>query len=77
MVGIKMASFARTRGGASWGNGGRFILPYEYGIEEARGIVDEANEINLEEIIVPKNNEFLDIFYKIINWIINLFTQKK
>lgn len=63
--------------GINWGKKGRFILPYDYKIEEAKGIIDEQNEINLDLIVIPKRNKFLDIIYKIINWVINLFTQKK
>ena len=63
--------------GTAWGNHGRFILPFDYGIEEARGIVDVENEINLDEIVIPKNNKFLDVIYKIINWIINFINNKR
>lgn len=57
--------------GKSWGSDGCFILPFDYPIEEARGIADA--ETNSDNIKMPKRNKFLDIFYKAINWILNLF----
>ena len=58
--------------GRSWGNKGRAILPYTYGINECRAIVDADNE----DIVVPTRNRLLDIVYKIINFLCNLFPKK-
>jgi cathepsin C len=55
--------------GKNWGNNGRFILPYSIGVRDAKGFVDLEDP----EIIVPKRNSFLDIVYKIVNFILNLF----
>lgn len=62
--------------GILWGNKGRFILPYDYKIREAKGLVDYVNE---KDIVIPKTNDFLDVMYKVLNWIFNLvkkFTNK-
>ena len=58
--------------GRFWGNGGRFILPSSIKVREAFGIVDDDNSI----IIHPKRNKFLDIIYKVLNFILNLFKKK-
>lgn len=55
--------------GKLWGDGGRFILPYSIPVAEAKGLVDEVDD----SIIAPKRNAFLDIIYKIINFILNIF----
>lgn len=55
--------------GKTWGNKGRFIAPYKIKIEEARCFVDEVDT----KVIIPKRNNFLDFFYKIVNFILNLF----
>ena len=55
--------------GKNWGNGGRFISPYSIPIKEARCFVDEVDTT----VIIPKRNNFLDIIYKIINFILNIF----
>lgn len=57
--------------GKSWGDEGRFILPFDYPINEAKGIVDA--ETTSDNIVIPKRNKFLDIIYKTINWFLNLF----
>ena len=59
--------------GKYWGNGGRFILPYEYGFREAWSFVDAKNS----DIHKPKQNKVLNIIYKILNFIINLFPSFK
>lgn len=58
--------------GRDWGEGGRAILPYSYGLEEAKGIVDADND----DIVVPARNWLLDFVYEIINFICNLFSKK-
>jgi C1A family cysteine protease len=58
--------------GRLWGKSGRFILPYEIPLKEARCFVDATDT----DIIIPKRNSFLDIIYKIFNKILNIFRQK-
>ena len=59
--------------GRIWGNNGRFILPYDIKIQEARGLIDVDNDTY---IAPPKPNNFLNTLYKILNFIINLFRGK-
>ena len=58
--------------GTYWNNGGRFILPYDIKFQEAWSFVDAENS----DIYTPKRNGFLDIIYKFINYVINLFSGK-
>lgn len=58
--------------GKLWGNGGRFILPYEHGFREAWSFVDAKNS----DIHKPKRNTLFDLVYKFINLIINLLKNK-
>lgn len=60
--------------GSWWGDKGRFILPFDYAIREAKGFVDA---VNMEDIDVPKSDKILNFLYKALNWIINLFNQLK
>lgn len=57
--------------GDNWGDKGYFTLPYSIGIEECFGLIDDSTLGN--DIKKPKRNKLLDILYKIVNWIINLF----
>lgn len=57
--------------GKNWGDAGRFIAPYAIPIEEARCFVDEIDT----NVIIPSRNAFLDILYKFINFILNLFNK--
>jgi C1A family cysteine protease len=59
--------------GKYWGNGGRFILPYEHGFREAWSFVDAKNS----DIYKPKRNNVFDVMYKILNFVINLFKNNK
>lgn len=59
--------------GTKWGNNGRFIAPYEIPIKEARGLVDEVDG----NIIVPKTPKVFNVFYKLINCLINIFKNPK
>lgn len=56
--------------GITWGKAGYFILPYDYKIRESYSFVPSSS---FEELRVPKRNSFLDVFYKIINWILNFW----
>ena len=55
--------------GTAWGKKGRFIVPFEIKVAEARCFVDALDT----DIIVPKRNVFLDFFYKVLNFVLNLF----
>lgn len=57
--------------GKLWGKDGRFILPYAHGFTEAWSFVDAENC----DIHKPKRNTMLDIFYKTLNAVINLFNK--
>lgn len=56
--------------GNIWGNDGRFILPYDITFTEARGIIDCKDHSG--DIQESKHGFLWDIFYKIINGIVNL-----
>lgn len=62
--------------GKSWGKDGRFLVPYDIKVTEARGFVDFVNDINIDDIVEPKQNKILNIFYKCINFILNLIKKK-
>jgi hypothetical protein len=55
--------------GRNWNGNGKFVYPYTEKLAEAWSFVDAQND----DIVVPKSNSWLDIFYKLINSIINLF----
>lgn len=54
--------------GRIWGNGGRFVLPFSYGFNEAWSFVDEIND----DIYRPKRGRALDVLYKVINFAANV-----
>ena len=58
--------------GRTWNGDGKFVYPYTEKLAEVWSFVDAAND----DIIVPKSNSWLDIIYKLINSIINLFKGK-
>lgn len=58
--------------GKHWGNKGRFILPYEYGIREAWSFVDAKND----DIYKPRRNTLFDVVYTLFNAIVNFFKKK-
>jgi C1A family cysteine protease len=58
--------------GRFWGDNGRAILPYNYGICEAKALVDDERD----DIVVPKRNKFIDILYRILNYVLNLFYKR-
>ena len=55
--------------GKFWGNGGRFVCPYNIPIVEAKGLVDDE----AAEFKQVKRNTFLDFIYKGINYVVNFF----
>lgn len=55
--------------GRQWGRNGFAIYPYKYKIAEAWSLVDA----DASDVRKPKRGKLLDIVYKIINFIINLF----
>ena len=55
--------------GKTWGRGGRFILPYDIKVREARGLIDLEND----EYLPPhKPGMIVEILYKALNALINL-----
>ena len=60
--------------GATWGKKGYFILPYEYGIEEAYSVIPMG--VDSSAINKPVNNFLLNIIYKLLNLILNAIEAK-
>lgn len=58
--------------GKEWGDNGCAILPYGYGVEEAKGLSREKEFT----VYQKKNNKILNLIYKSINFIVNLFYNK-
>ena len=59
--------------GKTWGNGGRFILPYDIKLAETRGLIDLENE----DYVSPKKfNKVLNFILKMFNKIINLILKR-
>lgn len=58
----------------SWGKwygwDGRFIIPFDFKFTQMWGITDNITDGN---IIKPKKNKWLNVIYKIINKVVNLF----
>ena len=54
--------------GRNWNGDGKFIYPHTEKFGEAWSFVDAENN----DIIIPKNNHWLNYIYKLINYIINL-----
>lgn len=61
--------------GTRWGKKGRFIFPYDKSFRDIRGIVD--HDSGLDDIKKRPTNKLLDVIYKLINYIINLFHKEK
>ena len=61
--------------GKEFGNNGIFILPYQYGLSEARAIIDAYDED--DEALVQTNCKGPKWIVKIINWFINQFKKIK
>lgn len=58
--------------GRNWNGDGKFIYPYTEKFEELWSFVDAGNN----DVIIPKNNHWLNYIYKLINYIINLIKGK-
>lgn len=58
--------------GKNWGNKGRFILPYDIKIAEARSLIDIDND---SYIAPDKPNKFMEFLYKLLNNIVNFIRQ--
>jgi C1A family cysteine protease len=58
--------------GRTWNGDGKFIYPYAEKLTEAWSFVDAAND----DVVVPLLNSWLDLIYKFINSILNLFKGK-
>lgn len=54
--------------GYFYGGDGKFILPFDFELNEAWGVTD-----NITDIIKPKRNVFFDVLYILINFIVKLF----
>lgn len=64
--------------GTSFAQKGRGIIPFEHGIREAKVLVDETDESSESDaaLVVPANNTRLsDMFYKLVNLILNAFNK--
>lgn len=60
--------------GRSWGDNGRFTVPYSINFAEVKGLIDLENDTY---VTPPKTNKYLNILYKMINFLINMFIKKK
>lgn len=56
--------------GRLYGGDGRFIIPFDFQFYETWGITDNITDGN---IVKPKNNKWLNVVYKVINQIVNIF----
>jgi len=60
--------------GVNFGQNGYAVLPFDYGLNEAWGVTDDINiTVDNGTVVVPATNIFLDMIFKFINFIINLF----
>lgn len=61
--------------GTSWGNKGRFILPYNIPIKETWGVTDDVSNSSLT-IDAPfktkLGREFAKIIHKVVSWVYNI-----
>lgn len=55
--------------GVWYGGDGRFILPFDFKLNESWGIVDNITEGGL---VKPKRNKWLDILYRVFNVLVNV-----
>lgn len=63
---------AQNSWGTAWGKKGYFTIPYDYKITEAYSLIigDDKAKNDIQQ---PVKCAATNIFYKIINWILNLF----
>ncbi len=59
--------------GKNWGKQGRFVLPFDTGVREAWQMVDAESD----EVVKPVRGPIIDIIYRVINYIINIFERLK
>ena len=55
--------------GRNWNGNGKFIYPFTESFKEVWSFVDASND----DVYIPPKNSFLDMIYKIFNFIVNLF----
>lgn len=60
--------------GAHYGDGGRFVLPYNFDLREAWGVSDNIDD---PIIIKKRNTPISNFFYKLYNKIVNFFRNKQ
>ena len=58
--------------GMSFGENGRFIVPYSFKFNEAWGIIDDIDDTKVE-VITPSKNKFKRLVYSVINIAVNVF----
>ena len=58
--------------GKSWGNNGKFIVPFDFKWTEAWAIIDN---IAGENIVRPTDSWFIKTFFKVINKVINILNK--
>lgn len=63
---------AQNSWGGNWGNKGRFIIPFEFNLNEMWGITDNITE----DIVKPKTGKFWNALYKVWNAIVNFFIKE-
>ena len=63
--------------GKRFGKDGCFVLPYSYPIAEAKALID-LEDVEDEALVVPNKskNELIDVFLKMFNFILNIFSKK-
>lgn len=64
--------------GSSWGEKGKFILPYSYKLSEAWSLIDSEADLDSNsdiDVIKPKQNNFMDLLFKILNIIRTFFSK--
>jgi hypothetical protein len=68
----KKGWLAHNSWGGSWGNKGRFIIPFGFKFDEVWGVTDNITD----NIVKPKSGRLWGIIYKIYNAIVNFFTEE-
>ena len=59
--------------GRTWNGDGKFIYPFDEKFAEAWSFVDAKNT----DVVVPMKKQWMDVIYKAINFIINLFRSSR